>query len=299
MNKREMWQKASLIFAKAKQLDKTIGRAELAKLLGCSDRTASQMLWALRNRDLIGTNTYEVECRDGDVELAIGDLHIPFQDDVAIDACLRYADQHNPTIISIMGDMLDFYQVSTFSKNPIRSKRLFQEIEQGREFLTVLRERYPQARIIYYEGNHEARLTKYILDKAPQLTELLDGFLPEKLGLNALNIEYHTIPFRIGKLWHLHGHEKGAGSYNPEYITNVLMQYIYDHFITFHYHRSQEKLYKRLGDRYWKAASIGHLAGEMDYSIMNKWQQGFAIIRYQQDGEFSIDSRTIINGQVY
>ena len=298
MNKREIWQKACLVFAKSTQLGQPISRTQLSKLLGISDRMAGNILWSLRNRELIGTNAHQIDT-NGDVELAIGDLHIPFQDDIAIDACLRYADQHNPTIISIMGDMLDFYQISTFSKNPLRSKRLFQEIEQGKAFLTTLRERYPNARIIYYEGNHEARLTKYILDKAPQLAELLTGFLPDKLGLGALNIEYHSVPFRIGRLWHLHGHEKGAGSYNPEYITNVLMQYIYDHFITFHYHRSQEKLYKRLGDRYWKAASIGHLAGQMDYSIMNKWQQGFAIIRYQQDGEFSIDSRTIINGQVY
>lgn len=299
MNKREIWQKASLLFAKSKQLGQPIGRAQLSKLLGISDRMAGNILWSMRNRDLIGTDINRIEPNNGDVELAMGDLHIPFQDDIAISACLDYADACNPTIITLMGDILDFYQISTFSKNPLRSKRLFQEIEQGKEFLARLRERYPQARIIYYEGNHEARINKYILDKAPQLAELLDGFLPDKLGLRELNMEYHSVPFQIGKLWHLHGHEKGAGSYNPEYITNVLMQYIYDHFITFHYHRSQEKLYKRLGDRYWKAASIGYLAGNMDYAIMNKWQQGFAIIRYQQDGEFSIDSRTIINGQVY
>jgi len=299
MNLNELWRKSLSLWEKAQSINETITRDQLAEYLSISDRTAGNILFALRNRNLINCESKKIAVNDGVVELALGDLHIPFQDDAAVDACLSYADNLNPSIISIMGDMLDFYQISTFSKNPIRSKRLFEEIKQGKEFLTMLRERYPQARIIYYEGNHENRLSRYILQNAPQLAELLDGFLPDKLGLESLNIEYHTVPFAIGKLWHLHGHEKGAGSYNPEYITNVMMQYIYDHYMVWHYHRSQDKTFKRIADRYWQACSVGHLAGEMDYALMNKWQQGFAIVRYMADGEFSIDNKKIIRGVVY
>jgi len=296
---REIWAKAVLVYAKTKQTGQTIGREALAEVLGVSDRMSGQLLFALRNRDIINYDPQRFDSADDDVCLIMGDLHIPFQDDAAIAAMLDYADTCQPNIIAIMGDMLDFYQISTFSKHPIRSKRLFEEITQGTEFLRMLRDRYPAARIILYEGNHEARLTKYVLDKAPQLAELLDDFLPDKLKLKEIGVEYITTPFQIGKLWYLHGHEKGAGSYNPEYITNVMMQYVYDHFIVLHYHRRQDKVYKRIGNRYLRASAIGYLAGEMDYAKMNKWQQGFAIVRYHQDGEFSIDNKTIINGQVY
>jgi len=295
----ELLRKAAALWQHAQAEGKTITRDEMAQVLNISDRRAGEILFALKNRNLLNYEPKHIEVEAGAVEIAIGDIHIPYQDDMAVAACLDYADSVKPSIISVMGDMLDCYNISTFDKNPLRSKRLFEEINQGKAFLTMLRERYPQARIIFYEGNHEERISRYILRNASQLAELLETLLVDKLGLNELEIEYHNTPFQIGNLWHMHGHEKPSGQGNPEYITNVMMQFVYDHFICFHFHRSQTKLYRRIGDRFWKACAVGYLAGQMDYMKLNKWQQGFAVIHYRADGEFSVDNKTIINGQVY
>lgn len=293
------WLKAEMIWLKAKKDGIVIGRAELAKLLNIGERRSSQILFALNNRDVIVCKSAEITSNAGDVELACGDLHFPYQDDAAISAMISYAKNENVNIITINGDLLDCYQISSFTKNPLRSKRLFDEIAQVKKWLHNLRELFPSARIIFKQGNHEKRIEKYILDKAPALAELLDTFLIDKLELSKLNIEYIIEPFKIGNLWHLHGDEKPGGSYNPEYITNVLMQYIYDHFIVFHYHRTQDKLYPGIGGRCFKASSVGHLAGSFEYAQLNKWNQGFAIIKYDEHGDFTIDNKTIINGIIY
>lgn len=295
----DTWRLALQLNDKAKKNGESLSRNRLAKLLNVSDRIAGYIWFALQNRDIINCEAQSYDAKVGQIELAMGDLHFPFQDSAAISAMLDYAADEGVDTITINGDLLDFYQISSFSPNPVRGKRIFDEIKQARDWLAELRERFPLAEIIFKQGNHEFRLERYICDKAPQLAEMLDTLLVDKLEMTKLGIQYMTDPYRIGQLWHLHGHEKPGGSYNPEYITNVIMQYVYDHFIVFHYHRSQDKHFKRLGDRWLKGTAVGYLASSLDYAQMNKWNQGFAIIRYREDGEFEIENKSIIKGRIF
>ncbi len=296
---REIWQKALILDTKLRQDGEMLGRNRLMKYLNTSEKLAEHIAFILKNRDIINCSNIIYPTKAKDIELCFGDLHIPFQDRGALSVMFEYADLFHPNIVTIMGDLLDCYQISTFLKNPIRGKRLFEEIQEGKEFLYEVRDRYPEAKIILYRGNHEERIERYICDKAPQLAELVESLLPEKLELNKLNIEYITEPFVIGKLWHLHGSERTGGGYNPEHILNVLIQYVEDHFVTFHYHRSQSKTFKRIGNRYWNTNSVGYLATDLDYAKMNKWQQGFGIVEYEEDGSFTFHNKTILNGSIY
>jgi hypothetical protein len=294
-----LWKKALSIWKRSELDGVTLGRESLAKLMNISDRQSGQLLFALKNRNVINCANESYSVESADIELAFGDVHIPFHDEAAIDIMLDEAERANVNIITINGDLLDFYQISTFTKNPKTGKSPFGEIEQASEWLSVLRSRFPDARIIFLQGNHEFRMEKYICDKAPAIADLVEGLLIDKLRLRELKIEYKTEPYRIGNLWHLHGHERPGGSYNPEYITNVMMGYIFDHYIVFHYHRTQDKVFRRLGDRWFKAAAVGYLAQTLDYAQTNKWNQGFAIIRYRENGDFTIDNKVIIRGEVY
>lgn len=296
---RELWLKALTLSKKAQDNNEKLSRDKLCSLLNISDRIAGNVIWALNNRRIINCECEDLESGTQEIELSFGDLHVPFHDELCLDVILSEARRIKPTIITLMGDMLDFYQISTFTKNPTRSKRLFEEIKQLRGILRQIRAEYPNARIIYYQGNHEHRLERYICDKAPQLAELVETLLTDQLELNKLNIEYLTKPFRIGKLWHLHGHEKPAGVNNPEYILNVWIQYVFDHFIIFHYHRTQERTFKRIDGSVWTAHSVGYSAGDLDYSPMNKWNQGFAVIKYDASGNFRVENKKIVNGIIY
>lgn len=295
----DIWQKALAVYGKAIDKGDNISRQKLVDLLGITENLARCILFAMQHRDIIACSNPEFKADNNTVELLFGDVHIPFQNDASVDVMLKYAKALKPNIISIMGDLLDCYQISYFSHSPIRGKRLFDEIKEAKDFLYKIRGMFPEAKIILYRGNHEEKIERYIYEKAPDLAELVDTLLIDKLELDRLDIKYITEPFEIGKLWHLHGHEKGKSSYNPEYICNVMNQYVGDHFVVFHYHRTQSKTFKRIGNRFWNTYAVGCLCQDMDYARLNKWQNGFAMCEYDDDGNFRFANKVIINGIVY
>jgi hypothetical protein len=137
------------------------------------------------------------------------------------------------------------------------------------------------------------------MSQAREIYDLVSDLYQSKLELKELNIKYIVEPFKVGNLWHLHGHEKPGGAYNPEYITNVLWQYINNHFVCGHYHRNQFKIFKQALDKktFW-AGAVGYLAGEMDYAVLNKWSQGFAYIEHNNNKEFRANIFEIENGRI-
>lgn len=120
---------------------------------------------------------------------AIGDLHIPYHDPKLIRNLLRSIKQEKPQYIVLLGDVLDFYALSRFRKDPTKLLSLNQELEETVDFLQLLRQAQPEARIYYCEGNHEARLLKFLWDAAPQLTSL-NLNMQSLLQLNRLQIHY-------------------------------------------------------------------------------------------------------------
>lgn len=293
---RDLWSKLLLLYEHSQRKGEPITRVKLSEILQISDRMAGNLLFAIENKQIIRFNPIDIECKV-DRELIFNDVHIPFQDDLALDSVLDFALDYKPTIITINGDLIDFYQISKFSKDPTR-KKIFKEINEAKVFLEKLRANHPDAQIHYKEGNHEQRLTRYIIEYAKEIYELIDNLLQKKLGLKELDIKYHIKPFRIGKLWHLHGHEKPGGSYNPEYITNVMWKYIHDHFIVGHYHRNQNKTFKKITNENFWGGAVGYLAGELDYAILNNWTQGFATINYDKDGNFKAKIFDICEGKI-
>jgi len=298
----QLWRKALAVHEKYIQTQgKEISREKLAEILGISESTSRGIVFALRNLPIIkSTNNLTIEEKNNLTELVMADLHIPYHDSISINAMFDYLSTYNivPDVIVILGDLIDFYKVSFFSKDPTKMS-VKEEMSIAYSFLQSLRADFPDARIIYYEGNHEQRLNRYLMDNAGELYELVQGLLEDKLRLNDLRIEYIDEPFRIGKLWHLHGHEKSARGGNPEYITNVMWKYVHDNFIVGHYHRSQEKMFKAIdGTLYWGGA-VGHLATTLEYAKLNNWTQGFGIIHYDINGDFIADLKTIHNGEVF
>ena len=294
------WKTALEVYTKFKQKHgREIGRKKLQNILDVPEHEARSILWAIKHKHIISMQAVEYDTPKKDLELIIADIHIPYEDKIALQTLFNWLDTNDikPTIITILGDLLDFYKISRFSKDPTR-KNVAVEIELGKQFLIDLRNRFPDVRIILYNGNHENRLQKYIWDNAPQLTELVRNLLPEKLGLKELNIEFHETPFRIGKLWHLHGHERGRGGYNAEYITNVMWKYIHDNFIVAHWHRRQEKIFKSISGKTYYGGVVGCLCQDMDYAILNNWTKGFALVYYDINGFFNVKLYDIIDGYV-
>lgn len=85
--------------------------------------------------------------------LLISDLHIPYHNISAITAALKYGEEAKVNTIIINGDLIDFYQISRFQKDP-RKRSIKYEFDATKEFLRVLRATFPNARIYWVKGNH-------------------------------------------------------------------------------------------------------------------------------------------------
>ena len=271
-------------------------RKKIQETMRVSHSTAREWDSFLKHKGVI--SGMEVErVFDGERVGVLADIHIPYHDNVALETALSYLDEFKPNTIVLLGDMLDFYKVSRFTKK-IGRHSVGSELGQGRMFLQNLRYRFPGAKIIYLEGNHENRLERYILENAAEIADLMEDLLISKLGLVGSCVEYRAYFFSIGKLFYLHGHEKAGGG-NAEHICNVVFRQTLDHTIFGHHHRQQEKVFKRIdGGTLW-TGGVGYLAGPMEYAPLNQWSQGFATIVYQANGHFKARLHKIQDGIIY
>ena len=97
-----------------------------------------------------------------DTVAIMSDVHVPFHDPIAVECALQVIRDEKPATIYLNGDIVDFYMVSDFSKDPKRGISLQEEVDQTVDFLDTVRRAAPKARIVYIQGNHEDRLRRYL-----------------------------------------------------------------------------------------------------------------------------------------
>lgn len=135
------------------------------------------------------------------------DVHIPDHDLPAWTATLQWISDHPVTEIILNGDFLELLSCSQHGGTPDITS-LKSDMAAGRAALEELRTAAPTAKITYLQGNHETRLERFILAKAPALFGSLN--LTIGLGLDDLGIEWVSEmnqPIHRGSLDILHGHQ--------------------------------------------------------------------------------------------
>ncbi len=130
--------------------------------------------------------------------LLIPDIHAPYQNDAALSSLISFSKWWKPDKIFIMGDLVDFYAISRFTKDPERALKLQDEIDVAYETLKQIRNANPNTPIVLIRGNHEYRLQKYLWSEAKELSSLRDLTVENLLNLKSLNIKYES----TGRLKH-------------------------------------------------------------------------------------------------
>ena len=103
------------------------------------------------------------------LSLLVPDVHIPYEDPSAWSLLLAVARSAEWKNLVVLGDFADCYSVSQHEKSPSRTSRIADELAVVSERLRELEAASGSARRIYCEGNHEARLSKYIARQAGAL----------------------------------------------------------------------------------------------------------------------------------
>ncbi len=229
--------------------------------------------------------------------LFVPDTHRPYHDRQAWAVMVRAARAFKPHIIVVLGDFADFYSVSSHDRDPRRVSLLEQEICDVCDGLDEL-ESLGAERLIYCEGNHEWRLARYLMKKAPELFGLVE--VDQLLGLERRGWEW--IPYRrsiqVGKIWCTHDLGK-AGKY-------AAMQAITDagaSVVIGHLHRMCTFYAGSVFGEHRVAACFGWLGSEeaCDYRhrirALREYRHGFGVGYMEPDGTVHLQAVPIIHGR--
>lgn len=128
--------------------------------------------------------------------VAAGDFQFPFEDPEVYASFLTFLAAERPDRIVLTGDILDLTAVSAYDKDPRLGMPVQQELAHTHRRLAEIRASAgPEAQIFFLYGNHEARFSKWLAKKAPDLVGLSDSegreilSLANLLRLDALDIQ--------------------------------------------------------------------------------------------------------------
>lgn len=230
----------------------------------------------------------------------IGDIHLPYQDNDALEAAFAEMEKENIESLFINGDLLDFYQLSFHEKDP-RKVHFKEEIEAGKQFLDYCRDRFPNIPIYFIPGNHENRFERYLRIKASELLDMDEFRLDVLLHVAEYGVQY--IPFRskvvFGNFLIEHGDKiPGAGGVVP--ARTALMRLKTNCLIN-HFHKtssSSQRVYGPDESTTIRGYSLGCLCElAPEYLEVNEWNHGFAILKRKGE-DVAVTNYKIENGKV-
>ena len=90
--------------------------------------------------------------------LFLSDIHLPYQDDIALNLAIKYGVDNDVDCVWLNGDILDMYGASSHEKLP-NNAMIAEEFQVAQEFFTQLREIFPKATIYYKKSSRNYGLS--------------------------------------------------------------------------------------------------------------------------------------------
>ena len=232
--------------------------------------------------------------------LILSDIHIPYQDNLALSVAINKGKAEKCDAVILNGDALDCHMISDFVKDP-RKRRFKDELYAMRQFVDTLRNEFPNAHIYYKEGNHEERYWRYMRIKAPELFDI-DAFDFASL----CHLDKHNITWidgksklNIGKLSVFHGHEFGKQFLPSVNVARGLFLKTKVSSLCGHHHQTAEHNERDANGKFITCWGVGCLSElSPDYNPYSKYNHGFAIVKKGANGQFSVNNYRIHEGQI-
>lgn len=172
-----------------KEFENSLKKADASKSADCK----------ISNEIIHWVDKYPAEPDDDEHHQLIvaSDFHDEFMDPFAVSVFLDTCHKRQPKYICLAGDVMDFYELSNFNKNPSRMFKLQDQIDfVVNNIFAPLRERCPNSQIDYIIGNHEFRLIKFLMSNGQALSSLRCLSLGKLLELDKFKINMVAVsPF--------------------------------------------------------------------------------------------------------
>ena len=235
----------------------------------------------------------DIETKISNGLVVIGsDIHIPFQDDRAVACFVKYCKEKQPEAIVLNGDVLDMFMLSKFTKGEGRNP--LEEITMCRGLLEMIRKACPSSEIYYVIGNHENRLEKYVLSKAPELASLIEDVFSiiktedfKIRGCASLTINDNFVCKHGSYI----GNKSGLSAIKE-------MENSYMSGATGHVHRGIVYRARKAGRKFvW--IETGCLCDlNPEYCVLPNWCQGFATVKFKDGKVYNAKFLEIEKGKI-
>lgn len=234
----------------------------------------------------------------------ISDMQAPFHDEDACEIALNYLVNAGINALFINGDAIDFYHLSFFQKDA-RQRNFKKELSVCRNLLAWIRGKVGDIPIFYnLDANHENRYERYMKEKAPELLSTEEFMIEDLLKLRDFNIT----PIRgfdhvkIGKLPIVHGHTVFRGTQSPASPARTVYMKMKKSCLASHCHQDSKYTITDMDGKVISCYTIGCLMNIecVEYNQHgHNYMHGFAIVETQENGNYSVQTKMIINGQVH
>jgi predicted phosphodiesterase len=236
----------------------------------------------------------------GNKFLILSDIHLPYQDNEALECAIAEGLKQECDAIILNGDALDCHMISDFVKDP-RKRKFKDELYSIRQFLASLRHTFPNANIYYKEGNHEERYWRYMRIKAPELFDI-DAFdFPTLTHCDKHDVKWidGKSKLNIGKLSIFHGHEFGKQFLPSVNVARGLFMKTKVSALCGHHHQTAEHNERDANGKFITCWGVGCLSElSPDYNPYSKYNHGFAIVEKGNNGAFSVHNYRIHEGRI-
>lgn len=260
-------------------------------------------------------STYKLSAKAADPQIGfrvLGDGELdPFHDDAAMAVFVEVCRLYQPDKITLLGDYLDLPSQSRFAQEESFARTTQLAINRGHQFLAELRAVCPDADIVLIEGNHDARMQRFIQANAlaafglKQADAAADDWpvmsIPFLLRLDDLRVRYIDA-YPAATDWdndltrNIHGTKTNSKG-------STMSQYVHElpHINTWagHTHRAEVVYRTVLGERSRPIESYAANPGVLcrvdgavpsvhgaigsdgrPATVVEDWQQGFGLLYY-------------------
>ena len=252
------------------------------------------------------TEEGDINKEDFTTIIFVSDLHYPFIDKKIYRLVIEnFIPEVQPQCLILGGDMIDFYGLSRFSKDPRRALNTQDDIDGLKEILKNIRELLPDTKIIYLEGNHEYRMITYKWTKAKEMSYIRALGLENLLGLKELDIQFvsYNKYWNYKKIYFVHG---DVISKHSGYTAKNILEKWGVNIICGHSHRTGKHNHTTLNGNQgaWESGCLCDTSPEYIKGKAN-WQQGLSVVDYYKDKIFYVHNIDIVkygfiyNGKYY
>lgn len=232
--------------------------------------------------------------------LLLSDIHVPYHNIESLTQTINFAKKEKPDLIFINGDLLDCYQLSRFGKDP-RKRNFAYELDTMKELINVFQKQF-KAKIVFKLGNHEERYEHFLYQKAGELLGVEEIEIENiiKARANGIDIIKDKRIVHANKLNIIHGHEFSSGFFSPVNIARGLSLRAKASAIQGHNHQTSEHTSIDINGKVMTTWSTGCLCElHPEYSPINNWNHGFAIIDLDNNGQdFEVRNKRIYKGKI-